>query len=522
MNRTKTNGLSPTIRCAVYTRKSTDEGLEKDFNSLDAQRESAEAYIASQRHEGWVCLPEPYDDGGFTGANMDRPALKRLLADIEAGKIDCVVVYKVDRLSRSLMDFARLLEIFDKHRVSFVSVTQSFNTNTSIGRLTLNMLLSFAQFEREVISERTRDKIAATRRKGKWSGGRPVLGYNVVDTKLVVNQAEASQVRQIFELYLEQGSLITTVQELDRREWRTKRWTIRKGTDSGGKPFDKGGLYNLLTNVLYVGKVRYKDEIHPGEHEGIIDPGMFDQVQTLLRKNHRAGGAEVRNRYGALLRGLLRCNPCGCAMTHTHTQKGNARRYRYYVCVNAQKRGWDACPTQSVSAPEIERFVIDQIRGICRDPALVAETLAQARQQSEQRQAELTQEREGLETDLTWYHTEIRGLLAEPDVGSERTTSRLADLQERIRLGERRLAEIEAELATLREQQIDESDLAQALAAFDPVWEQLSLREQARVLQLLIERVDYDGRTDDISITFHPTGIRALADQLNIEQETAA
>jgi site-specific DNA recombinase len=251
------------IRCAIYTRKSTEEGLEQEFNSLDAQRESGEAYIKSQAHEGWTCLPERYDDGGFTGGNMDRPALRRLLADIEAGKIDCVVVYKVDRLSRSLLDFAKMMETFEKHQVSFVSVTQQFNTATSMGRLVLNVLLSFAQFEREIISERTRDKIAAARRKGKWAGGHPILGYDIDPRgfKLVVNEDEAIRVRAIFELYLEHQALLPVVQELDRRGWVNKRWTTRKGRERGGQPFTKTSLHKLLTNVAYIGKVRYRDQV---------------------------------------------------------------------------------------------------------------------------------------------------------------------------------------------------------------------------------------------------------------------
>lgn len=221
------------VRCAIYTRKSTEEGLEQEFNSLDAQRESGEAYIASQKAEGWECLPDHYDDGGYTGGNMDRPALKRMMADIKAGKIDCVVVYKVDRLSRSLFDFGRMMEAFDQQHVSFVSVTQAFNTTHSMGRLTLNILLSFAQFEREIISERTRDKIAAARRKGKWSGGHPVLGYDLLlapgGSKLIVNNDEARRVRTIFDLYLRHEKLIPVVQELERRGWSTKSWVTRRG-----------------------------------------------------------------------------------------------------------------------------------------------------------------------------------------------------------------------------------------------------------------------------------------------------
>jgi len=282
-DRRSTSRINGTIRCAIYTRKSTDEGLDQEFNSLDAQRESAEAYIASQRHEGWVCLPDRYDDGGFTGGNMERPALKRLFTDIEAGNIDCVVVYKVDRLSRSLLDFARMMELFDKHVVSFVSVTQQFNTTSSMGRLTLNILLSFAQFEREIISERTRDKMAAARKKGKWVGGMPVLGYDVDSRggRLLVNEEEAVRVRAIYELYLEHQALLPVVQEIDRREWRTKRWVTKKGYERGGKPFTKNSLFRLLTNIIYTGKVNYKGVVYPGEHDQIVDTETWSRVREL-------------------------------------------------------------------------------------------------------------------------------------------------------------------------------------------------------------------------------------------------
>src|SRR5262249_23047716 len=260
---TTTRITLPLVRCAIYTRKSTEEGLAQEFNSLDAQREAGENYIRSQASEGWTGLPGRYDDGGFTGANTDRPALQRLLLDIEEGKVDLVVVYKVDRLSRSLLDFAQLMQRFEKYNVGFVSVTQQFNTATSMGRLILNVLLSFAQFEREIISERTRDKVAATRRKGKWSGGRPPLGYNIDPHgyKLVVSEDEAVQVRAIFALYVELESLLPVVQELERRGWTHKRWKSRKGIELGGEPFTRTSLHRLLTNPIYVGKVRYKHEI---------------------------------------------------------------------------------------------------------------------------------------------------------------------------------------------------------------------------------------------------------------------
>ena len=362
----------PVIRCAIYTRKSTEEGLQQEFNTLDAQRESAEAYVKSMASEGWVCLAERYDDGGFTGGNMDRPALKRLLNDIEAGKVDCVIVYKVDRLSRSLIDFARMMEVFEKGKVSFVAVTQQINTGTSMGRLMLNVLLSFAQFERELVSERTKDKIAAARRKGKWAGGHPLLGYDAVKspggTKLVVNEDEAVQARQIFDLYLEHQGLIPTLTDLDTRNIVAKRWTTRKGHQRGGKRFNKYTLYTLLKNPVYLGKVTHKDQVYPGEHTAIIHPAIFERVQKLLRTNGRGGpaAAVVRNRNGALLKGLLRCKACGCSMGHTYSSKGNVR-YRYYVCLNAVKRGWHTCPSKSVPAEQIERFVIDHVHAMCPD-----------------------------------------------------------------------------------------------------------------------------------------------------------
>jgi len=350
------------VRCAIYTRKSTEEGLDQDFNSLDAQREAAEAYIRSQGHAGWTCLPSRYDDGGYSGSNLDRPALQRLLADMQAGQIGCVVTHRVDRLSRSLLDFAKLMEAFERHHVAFVSVTQHFNSATSMGRLVLNVLLSFAQFERELIAERTRDKMAAARRKGKWSGGLPVLGYDVEarTKKLVVNEAEAARVRAIFALYLEHRGLLPVVEELARRGWCNKQSLTRQGRVRGGRPFTKGSLHQLLTNVSYIGQVRYKNEVHPGEQPAIVDPATWQEVQAHLAHNGQARAVALRSRSRALLQGLLRCRPCGCAMTPAHVTSGN-KRYRYYTCSAAQKKGWHTCPSKSVSAVALERFVLAQI-----------------------------------------------------------------------------------------------------------------------------------------------------------------
>jgi site-specific DNA recombinase len=503
-----------TTRCAIYTRKSTEEGLEQEFNSLDAQREAAEAYIASQKHEGWTCLPDAYDDGGFTGGNMDRPALKRLMADVEAGRVDCVVVYKVDRLSRSLLDFARIMEVLDKHRVSFVSVTQQFNTSTSTGRLMQNVLLSFAQFEREIIAERTRDKMSAARRKGKWVGGVPVLGYDVDPQggRIVVNEVEAKRVRAIFDLYVEKESLTETLREVNRRRWTTKAWVTKKGKARGGTPFEKNTLFHLLTSPIYVGKVDHRGTVYPGEHDGIVDEAVWSRVQRLLRHNGRSGGRAVRNRYGALLRGLLRCAPCDAAMTHTYTQRGE-RRYRYYVCGHAQKQGWDTCPTKSLPAGEIEKFVVDRVRAIGTDATLQAEVFRQTRVATHEQADRLASERRALEADLRRSAAEVKRLVGSTQRASA-TTARLAELQELTSAAEQRLAEVHAQEAALAREQINEADLATALQSFDPVWETLSPREQARVVHLLVERVAYDGAEQKVAVTFRPGGIKVLAQEV--------
>ena len=516
----------PVIRCAIYTRKSTEEGLEQEFNSLDAQRESGEAYIAAQKHEGWTCIPDKYDDGGFTGGNLERPAMRRLLTDIEAGRVDCVVVYKVDRLSRSLMDFSRVMQTFDRHKVSFVSVTQQFNTTHSMGRLTLNILLSFAQFEREIISERTRDKIAAARKKGKFAGGKPLLGYDLASTpagaKLSVNEPEAKQVREIYELYLKHQALIPVVKELADRGWVNKKCITRKGLLRGGRPFDKTTLYRLLTNQTYTGVVRYHEEVYPGEQAAIVDPALWERVKAILGRNGRTAGAAVRNRYGALLKGILHCSCCKCSMIHTYSVKGGrgagAKRYRYYVCLAAQKKGWHTCPTKSVPAGEIERYVVEQIKGIGRDPAVLEGTLRQMRQENARAIADLCSEQKQLERELTRHHATLRKRrVMESTVEN---ISELTALNEQMGAVDRRITSLRGQILKLQRETIDQREVAKALSIFEPVWEQLAPREQARVIELLVDRVAYDGRAGTVSITFHPTGIRALAKERG--QEVAA
>jgi len=358
------------VHCAIYTRKSSEEGLEQEFNSLQAQREACEAFINSQRQEGWVCLPAAFDDGGFSGATMERPALQRLLADITAGRVDTVVVYKIDRLTRSLADFAKIVEILDARGASFVSVTQQFNTTTSMGRLTLNVLLSFAQFEREVIGERIRDKIAASKRKGMWMGGVPPLGYRVEDRKLVVIDSEAETVRAIFRCYAELGSVRLLKQELEARGINSKAWTSASGRIIGGKPFSRGALYLILQNRTYLGEIVHNGRSHPGEHPPIIDQPLWDTVQAQLAGNTAQRNSATRIRQPSLLTGMLfDCR--GNAMTPTHAVK-KGRRYRYYVSRPLiTKERSDGSAGLRLPAEAIEQLVTGRVRQWLLDPGSI-------------------------------------------------------------------------------------------------------------------------------------------------------
>jgi site-specific DNA recombinase len=425
------------FRCAVYTRKSSEEGLDREFNSLDAQREACEAYICSQKAEGWALVPDRYDDGGFSGGTLERPALARLLADVAAGRIDIVVVYKIDRLSRSLMDFTKLVEVFDRHGTTFVSITQSFNTNNSMGRLTLNMLLSFAQFEREVIGERIRDKFAASRRKGMWMGGRTPLGYAVVDRKLVVHEADAVLVRRIFKRFLSLGSVTLLQRELAADGVMTKQ----------GAPLDKTRLYKLLHNQVYIGMAMHKGTAHPGEHQAIIDQALWDRVHSVMAGNSRVRANHTRAQTPALLKGIL-FGPSGRAMTPTHTRK-KGRLYRYYVSTEVLKTAPADCPVQRVPAAQIEGAVIDQLRVILRTPEIVVGTCRALR-----------------------------------DV----------------------------------ERAIPEREVVKALEEFDPLWNELFPAEQARIVRLLVERVDV--QPDGLTIRLRAEGLTSLAQELRLSTDS--
>ena len=508
------NPAARVVRCAIYTRKSSEEGLAQEFNSLHAQREAAEAFIASQRSEGWVALPDQYDDGGFTGGNTERPGLKALMRDVEDGKVDCVVVYKVDRLSRSLMDFAKIIDVFNRKEVAFVSVTQQFNTAQSMGRLMLNVLLSFAQFEREMVSERTRDKIAASKRKGKWIGGKPVLGYDLVrlpgvTTRLEVSPTDSALVREIFDLYLEFDSLTKVCAFLNGRGLRTKQWTTAKGKSNGGRPWDKQSLLKVLTNPVYIGKVPHKKDLYNGEHSAIVAGEVFQRVRDRLWTNGKTGGMHVRNQLGALLKGILRCKPCDRAMGHTYSVRSGRPAYRYYVCQTAQKQGCQACPGGSLPAEEIEKLIVEQIRTIGRDPTLIAATFGRIDAEQGERRRALLAESAVARRRVDTLESEIRSTSLDADQ-SRHAGNRLADLHQQLAAAAQ---EAEDAAATLREAEgeaVTQEQIAAALGDFDGLWAALTPKEQIDLVHQLVARVDYDGTTQRLNITFHPAGLRSL------------
>jgi len=370
--------VTPKKRCAVYTRKSTDEGLDQEYNSLEAQRDAGLAFIASQRHEGWIAVGDGYDDGGYSGGNMDRPALRRLMVDIEAGKIDTVVVYKIDRLTRSLPDFAKLVEVFDRNGVSFVSVTQQFNTTTSMGRLMLNVLLSFAQFEREVTGERIRDKIAASKAKGMWMGGVPPLGYDVVERKLIVNEREAALVRDIFRRYGEHGSAARLVRELDIEGHTTKAWVTQTGRQRPGRTIDQQYLFTMLRNRIYLGEISNNGQWYEGQHEAIATPALWDAAHAFIERRKQAP-REHAAKHPALLAGLLFA-PDGQRMLHSFVKKKNGRQYRYYVPYLHKRRNAGASLSPHtpdrpdvghLPAAEIENAVLVQIHAALSAPQML-------------------------------------------------------------------------------------------------------------------------------------------------------
>jgi site-specific DNA recombinase len=493
------------IRAAIYTRVSTEEGLDQDFNSLDAQREAGEAYVLSQQSEGWICLDERYDDGGFTGGNLKRPALERLLVDIREDKIDCVVTYKVDRLSRSLLDFARLMEEFEKHGVSYVSVTQQINSASSMGRLILNVLLSFAQFEREIIAERTRDKMRAAKRRGKWIGGRPPLGYDISDTgrSLEVNETEAEQVNRLFKAYLVHRSITLTIAAAAEEGIINKRWVTKAGKITGGAPFTKSSMHRFLTNAIFTGQVSLDSILYPGEHTQIVDSDLFDSVQRVLKGNDRACLGRESSKYDPLLKGIIRCSNCGRAMIHSTTKKEGNKVYRYYVCGKAMKEGWKSCPTKSVPAQEMENLVIEQIQKVGTDSDLQVAIQSQVK-------ASNNEEIFDLQNRIAVRQSTRKSLQRQlkTAIKNQASAAKFELLNQQTEENERKLQQETAQLEICQNDAVEDSEVTSALQSFDSVWAELSPHERRKIVHLLIENVSFDGSSGLVSFAFKPTALR--------------
>ncbi len=504
---TNSPNAKPMKRCAIYTRKSTSAGLEQDFNSLDAQREACEAYIKNQEVQGWTLLPAPYDDGGYTGANIDRPAFQRLMADVESGKIDVIVTYKVDRLSRSLLDFARIIDFFEKHKVSFVSVTQNFSTADAMGKLTLSLLMSFSVFEREMIAERTRDKMLASRKRGKWTGGTVPFGYQSVNKKLVVIENEAAIVREVFSIYLETQSSLAVARSLNERGL-LKTIKARKRSPERRRPWTVQSIGYVLTSPIYAGLIRAADEIVPGEHEAIIEESRYRAVQEH-RNIFASRNSRVIYNPGYLLRGLIRCAHCSAAMTPGSTRKkkkkGETKEYRYYRCSTRDKQGKEACPSRPLPAEAIESFVIERIKEVAQD-----ETISKAAYETlEIRIAEekklLGKKRKLLAAEIGRLSIETKRLVESLGSGISSAARKLIENQlnqtgNLLADGEKQMQDLECRLNALNDSQADFAWVVKTLKNFEVLWQTMTLENRQRLVLVLVREVVVNEKTDTATV----------------------
>jgi len=497
------------VRCAIYTRKSTSEGLDMDFNTLDAQREAAEYYIRAMQGEGWEALPDRYDDGGFTGANTERPALQRLLADIEAGAVDCIVVYKVDRLSRSLMDFANLLALFDKQQVTFVSTTQNFNTTNSMGRLTLNILLSFAQFEREMIAERTRDKMAAARKRGKWLGSRPPYGYlgDREKKQLVVIEEEAERVRTMFRMYLRLGSVNAVATRVNDLGWPKKLHRTKAGKEIGGGKWRDKDVHLVLRNATYLGKVDFKGELYEGEHEAIVSEELFARVQSMLSSKACGRGRRRGRNPEYLLQGIAYCGLCDKRITTTAGRGRNKEVYRYYVCSNRGRKGRDGCDHPRLGAEELEQLVVSRVKARCTDPLLREEIVARMEVGRVEAMAAITSERERIVADEAKLHAEGRKLM--DAIGSETGTQgkllaeRIGEIEARLDVLTNERCSLDAQLRGLQNATEQVRATVNILEVFDAVWDEFDAAEKQDLVHLVVKRVVVNEPEGKLDLEFH-------------------
>jgi len=508
MNEAPNNG-GRKVRCAIYTRKSTSEGLDSDFNTLDAQREAAEYFIRAMAGEGWEALPQHYDDGGFTGANTDRPALKRLLADIEAGEVDCVVVYKVDRLSRSLMDFAKLLALFDQKDVTFVSTTQNFNTTNSMGRLTLNILLSFAQFEREMIAERTRDKMAAARKRGKWLGSRPPYGYlgDRDKKQLVVCEEEAERVRTMFRMYLRLGSVNAVAKRINDLGWMKKGYRAKTGRVTPPRKYRDKDVHTILRNVTYLGKVEFNGELYEGEHEAIVSEELFARVQSVLSSKACGRGTRRGRNPDYLLQGIAYCGLCDKRITTTAGRGRNREVYRYYVCSNRGRKGRDGCTHPRLGAEELEQLVVSRVKARCTDPLLREEIVARMEVGRVEAMAAITSERERIVADEAKLHAEGRKLM--DAIGSETGTEgrllaeRIGEIEAQLDVLSTERCSLDAQLRGLQNATEQVRATVNILEVFDAVWDEFEAAEKQDLVHLVVKRVVVNEPEGKLDLEFH-------------------
>jgi Site-specific recombinases, DNA invertase Pin homologs len=505
-------GKKKILRCAIYTRKSHEEGLEQEFNSLDAQRESAEHYVESQRMRGWNALPDRYDDGGFSGGNMERPGLRRLLADIEAGKIDVIVVYKVDRLSRSLLDFMKMIDLFNEKGVSFVSVTQHFSTTDPTGRMFLGILITFAQYEREVIAERIRDKVAAAKRRGKYCGGVPILGYDAdsENKKLQINPEEARTVQYIFRRFIQIGSVKRLGQELNEQGYRTKAWTTKKGKVRKGSEWNTAHIYRLLNNRLYIGEIVHKDRSYPGEHEGIVDRTTWDKVQAILADNKPVKVSMAMTKMVAPLKGVIRCGYCGCAMGPTYTRK-NGRHYTYYICEKDSKRTVSRCPLKRIPSGDIERTVVEQLSAVFRTPTLVAKTYFAARDIEQTERERLLKQKTLLEKELTQSRQQAIELM-KPGNNQTGKPEMLDNVNRQAVELSKQLANVNRRCTVYQSANITELDISEAFQNVEGFWEDLFPVERNRLIRLLVDKVEI--RETGIDMELRTNGLTTLIAEL--------
>jgi site-specific DNA recombinase len=497
-----------TLRCAIYTRKSHEEGLEQEFNSLDAQRESAEAYIESQKLLGWKALPDRYDDGGYSGGTMERPALKRLLADIDAGKVDVIVVYKIDRLSRALLDFTKLIDTFNDKAVCFVSVTQQISTTDSTGRMMLNILMTFAQYEREVIAERIRDKVAAAKRRGKYCGGVAILGYDVDREvkKLIVNREEAKVVEYIFRRFLQLGSAKKMGQELNSQGYRTKAWTTKKGIERKGAVWNTGHVYRLLNNRMYIGEIVHKSESYPGEQDAIIERETWDKVQAILADHKPIKVALSRTKMIAPLKGVIRCGHCDCSMGPTYARK-NDRQYTYYICEKDTKRPVSHCPLKRVPAGDIEQAVVEQLGAVFRTPTLVAKTYFAAREIESTEKQRLIKQKVQLEEELAQTRRQAFDLI-KPENDHPDKDKMLASINRQAVNLSRELTHVASRCKAYQSINITEQDVSAAFSNVETFWKDLFPVERNRLIRLLVEKIEL--RETGIDMELRTNGLTTL------------